>query len=89
MTLHLLTIAMGMASALLAFAFGFPQWFRVRRTGSVAGISLPGVANTLVSTAGWLGYGLVIKDVWVLTTTLVGIPATMADRKSTRLNSSH
>jgi uncharacterized protein with PQ loop repeat len=78
MTTTLLIIITGLATALLAFAFGFPQWFRVRRTGSVAGISLASVTNSLVSDAAWLLYGLSIKDVWVTTTSLVGLPAIIA-----------
>jgi uncharacterized protein with PQ loop repeat len=78
MTTQLLIIITGLATALLAFAFGFPQWFRVRRTGSVAGISLASVTNSLVSTLAWLLYGLAIKDVWVTTTSIVGLPATIA-----------
>ena len=78
MTTQLLILITGLATAVLAFAFGFPQWFRVRRTGSVAGISLASVTNSLVSTAAWLVYGLAIKDVWVTTTSIVGLPATVA-----------
>lgn len=78
MTTQLLIIITGLATAVLAFAFGFPQWFHVRRTGSVAGISLASVTNSLVSTMAWLFYGLAIKDVWVTTTSIVGLPATIA-----------
>ena len=78
MTTQLLTLIPGLATAVLAFAFGFPQWFRVRRTGSISGISLASVTNSLVSTAAWLIYGLVLRDVWVTTTAIVGIPATVA-----------
>ena len=78
MTTQLLIIITGLATAVLAFAFGFPQWFRVRRTGSVSGISTASVTNSLVSTFAWLVYGLAIKDVWVTTTSIVGLPATVA-----------
>lgn len=78
MTTQLLILITGLATAVLAFAFGFPQWFRVRRTGSVAGISVASVTNSLVSTTAWLVYGLAIKDVWVTTTSIVGFPATVA-----------
>lgn len=74
----LLTLVTGLATAGLAFAFGFPQFFRVRRTGSAEGVSLASVTNSLVSTTAWLLYGFSLQDVWVITTSLVGLPAIIA-----------
>lgn len=78
MDLALLTFVTGLATAGLAFAFGFPQFFRVRRTGSAEGVSLASVTNSLVSTTAWLMYGFSLRDVWVITTSLVGLPAIIA-----------
>jgi uncharacterized protein with PQ loop repeat len=78
MDITLLTFVTGLATALLAFAFGFPQFFRVRRTGSAEGVSLASVTNSLVSTSAWLLYGFQLRDVWVITTSLVGLPAIIA-----------
>jgi uncharacterized protein with PQ loop repeat len=70
-----LTAVAGALTALLALAFGLPQYLHVRRTRSVAGISLPSIANSLVSTSAWLAYGVWLGDVWVTLTSLVGLPA--------------
>lgn len=78
MDLAVLTFLTGLATAVLAFAFGFPQFFRVRRTGSAEGVSLASVTNSLVSTTAWLLYGLHLRDVWVITTSIVGLPALIA-----------
>ncbi len=78
MSNDLLVIVTGAATATLALAFGLPQFFRVRRTGSVAGVSLPSVTNTLVSTTAWLFYGLHLQDFWVTLTSVVGLPSLVA-----------
>ena len=75
MTNDLLVIVTGAATAALALAFGVPQWLRVRRTGSVAGVSLPSVTNTVVSTTAWLVYGVHLHDFWVILTAAVGLPS--------------
>jgi uncharacterized protein with PQ loop repeat len=78
MSNDLLVIVSGAATAALALAFGLPQFFRVRRTGSVAGVSLPSVTNTVVSTTAWLVYGVHLHDVWVIVTAAVGLPSLVA-----------
>jgi uncharacterized protein with PQ loop repeat len=78
MSNDLLVILTGAATAALAVAFGLPQFFRVRRTGSLAGVSLPSVTNTLVSTTAWLFYGLHLQDFWVTLTSVVGLPSLIA-----------
>ena len=78
MTNDLLVIVTGAATAALALAFGVPQWLRVRRTGSVAGVSLPSVTNTVVSTTAWLVYGVHLHDSWVILTAAVGLPSLVA-----------
>ena len=78
MSNDLLVIVSGAATAALAVAFGLPQFFRVRRTGSVAGVSLPSVTNTVVSTTAWLVYGVHLHDFWVVLTAAVGLPSLVA-----------
>lgn len=78
MSNDLLVIVTGAATAALAMAFGLPQFFRVRRTGSVAGVSLPSVTNTVVSTTAWLIYGVHLHDFWVVLTAAVGLPSLVA-----------
>jgi uncharacterized protein with PQ loop repeat len=74
----LLTFVTGLATAVLAFSFGFPQWFRVRRTGSVSGVSLASITNSLISDVAWMLYGFHLRDVWVITTSLVALPSVVA-----------
>jgi uncharacterized protein with PQ loop repeat len=73
-----LVLVFGMLTTALAVAFGIPQFLHVRRTGSVAGVSLPSISNTLVSTTVWLLYGLHLHDFWVCLTSFAGIPAMAA-----------
>lgn len=77
-TPDLLVAVFGALTASLALAFGVPQFLRIRRTGSVAGVSLPSITNTLVSTTAWLLYGLQLRDVWVTLTSFAGLPALAA-----------
>lgn len=74
----LLVDVVGALTTALALAFGVPQWLRVRRTGSVAGVSLPSITNTLVSTTAWLLYGLQVRDGWIFAMSLAGLPALVA-----------
>jgi uncharacterized protein with PQ loop repeat len=78
MSPDLLTAVVGATTTALALAVGVPQWWRVRRTGSAAGVSLPSITNTLVSTTAWLLYGLHLRDVWVTAMSLAGLPALIA-----------
>ena len=78
MSNDLLVLVSGAATTALALAFGVPQWMHVRRTGSIAGVSLPSVTNTLISTTAWLVYGLHLRDFWVTTTSIAGLPALLA-----------
>jgi uncharacterized protein with PQ loop repeat len=75
---EVLTAVTGALTALLALSFGVPQFLHVRRTRSVAGISLPSITNSLVSTTAWLAYGVWLGDVWVTVTSIVGLPALAA-----------
>lgn len=78
MSHDLLVAVTGAATMALAFAFGLPQWLHVRRTGTVAGVSLPSLANTLISTVAWILYGLSLRDVWVTLTSTAALPALLA-----------
>jgi uncharacterized protein with PQ loop repeat len=78
MSTDLLVLVTGALTTALALAFGVPQWLQVRRTGSIAGVSLPSITNTLISTIAWLLYGLHLRDVWVTATSIAGLPALLA-----------
>ena len=78
MSNDLLVLITGALTTALALAFGVPQWLHVRRTDSIAGLSLPSITNTLVSTTAWLVYGVHLHDVWVTLTSIAGLPALAA-----------
>jgi uncharacterized protein with PQ loop repeat len=78
MSNDLLVLVTGALTTALALAFGVPQWLHVRRTDSIAGVSLPSITNTLVSTIAWLFYGIHLRDVWVTATSVAGLPALVA-----------
>jgi uncharacterized protein with PQ loop repeat len=78
MSNDLLVLVTGALTTALALAFGVPQWLHVRRTDSIAGVSLPSITNTLVSTTAWLVYGLHLHDLWVTLTSIAGLPALAA-----------
>jgi uncharacterized protein with PQ loop repeat len=66
---------LGLASVMLAFWFAVPQLVRLRRTHSAAGLSAESLANSTVSLVAWTAYGIVHASVWVVASSLVGLPA--------------
>lgn len=78
MSSELLVLVTGALTTALALAFGVPQWLHIRRTGSIAGVSLPSITNTVISTTAWMLYGLQLRDVWVTATSVAGLPALVA-----------
>jgi uncharacterized protein with PQ loop repeat len=66
---------LGVASVVIAFWFAVPQLMRLRRTGSAAGLSLESLANSTVSLSAWTAYGIAHSSVWVVASSLVGVPA--------------
>ncbi len=69
---------LGIASVLIAFWFAVPQLLLLRRTGSVAGLSLASLANSTVSLVAWTAYGVAHSSVWVVASSLVGLPSIVA-----------
>jgi uncharacterized protein with PQ loop repeat len=68
----------GLASVLLAFWFAVPQLVWLRRTRSSAGLSADGLANSTISLLAWTVYGIGHASVWVVASSLVGLPAVVA-----------
>jgi uncharacterized protein with PQ loop repeat len=69
---------LGLASVVLASWFTVPQLLRLARTRSVAGISLEGLVCSAVSLTAWTAYGLAFGKPWVVASSVVGLPATLA-----------
>jgi len=70
-----LRIVFGTAMVVLASLYALPQWLRVRRTGSVEGVSLAATSNAFISCTAWVIYAVVLGDVWVLLTCIAALPS--------------
>lgn len=73
-----LVVLFGVLTTLLALGYGVPQWLKVRRTGVVAGVSVPSISCALVSAVAWVVYAIWIQDVWVTLTSAAAIPGLAA-----------
>lgn len=75
MTVSLATVV-GLAGALLAFAFTVPQVHKLVTSGVAAGVSVASLANSTVSNVAWTTYGVLEHEIWVLMPSLLAIPGT-------------
>lgn len=73
-----LVVVFGVLTTILAIGYGVPQWLKVRRSGSVAGVSVPSISCALVSAVAWVLYGLWLLDLWVVLTSGAAIPGLTA-----------
>ncbi|MTB85392.1 hypothetical protein GGQ24_13730 [Nocardioides sp. zg-578] len=67
----------GLAATLLAFGYTVPQFRKLRRTTSAAGVSVAALACSSISNLAWTTYGVIERDVWVALPAAVSIPATL------------
>jgi uncharacterized protein with PQ loop repeat len=70
-----LRVVFGVVMVALAALYALPQWLKVRRTGSVEGVSLAAVSNAFISCVAWVAYGAVLGDLAVLLTCLAALPS--------------
>jgi uncharacterized protein with PQ loop repeat len=70
-----LRLTFGVVMVGLAALYSLPQWLRVRRTGSVEGVSLAATSNAFVSCVVWVLYGATLGDLAVLLTCLAALPS--------------
>ena len=75
MSTDTLRIVVGVVMVALAALYSLPQWLRVRRTGSVEGVSLAATSNAFISCTAWVLFGIVLGDPWVLLTCLAALPS--------------
>ena len=54
MSTDVLRVVFGTAMVVLASLYALPQWRRVRRTGSVEGVSLAATSNAFISCTAWV-----------------------------------
>ena len=78
--LSMLTAAdvLGLLATALAAWFSVPQVVRLARTGNVAGVSAESLAASLVSLTAWTLYGAAHGYAWVVASSVVGVPSTLA-----------
>lgn len=67
----------GLAATLLAFGFTVPQFRKLRRTTSAAGVSVAALGCSSISNVAWTTYGVLERDVWIAAPAAVAIPATL------------
>jgi uncharacterized protein with PQ loop repeat len=67
----------GLVGTILAFLSVVPQARKLRRATSAAGVSVAGLANSVVSGLGWTYFGLVRDDIWVALPAAVTVPPTI------------
>ena len=75
MSTDALRLVFGIVMVTLAALYSLPQWLRVRRTGSVEGVSLAATSNALISCVAWVAYGTALRDVAVTLTCIAALPS--------------
>lgn len=71
-----LATVVGLAGTLLAFAYTVPQMRKLARSGSAAGVSVAGLANSTVSGIAWTFFGVVEHEIWVVLPAFLALPGT-------------
>jgi uncharacterized protein with PQ loop repeat len=74
-TITLATLV-GLAGTLLAAGYTVPQFRKLRRMRSAAGVSVAALANSTVSGVAWTVFGVLEHEVWVALPAAVAVPAT-------------
>lgn len=75
MNLDLATVV-GMAGTLLAAAYTVPQFRKLRRMTTAAGVSVAALASSTISGVAWTVFGVLEHQVWVALPAAVAVPAT-------------
>lgn len=71
-----LATLVGLAGALLAFAYTVPQMRKLARTETAAGVSVAALANSTISGVAWTVFGVAVHEVWVVLPSLLALPGT-------------
>jgi uncharacterized protein with PQ loop repeat len=75
MNLDLATLV-GVAGTLLAAAYTVPQFRKLRRMTTAAGVSVAALASSTISGVAWTVFGVLEHQVWVALPAAVAVPAT-------------
>ncbi len=71
-----LTTLVGLAATLLAVGYTVPQFRKLRRMTSAAGVSVAALANSTISGVAWTVFGVLEHQVWIALPAVVAVPAT-------------
>ncbi|MDI6911544.1 hypothetical protein [Nocardioides sp.] len=75
MNLTLATLV-GLAGTLLAAGYTVPQFRKLRRMTTAAGVSVAALASSTISGVAWTVFGVLERDLWVALPAAVAVPAT-------------
>lgn len=75
MNLTLATLV-GLAGTLLAAGYTVPQFRKLRRMSTAAGVSVAALASSTISGVAWTVFGVLEHDVWIALPAAVAVPAT-------------
>lgn len=64
----------GAGTVFLAIAVSVPQFVRLWRGDTAAGVSLPAVLNSAISFLAWTVYALCLGDGWLIASSAIGLP---------------
>ena len=76
MNLTLATLV-GLAGTLLAAGYTVPQFRKLRRMTTAAGVSVAALASSTISGVAWTVFGVLEQDVWIALPAAVAVPATV------------
>lgn len=76
MNLTLATLV-GIAATLLAVGYTVPQFRKLRRMTTAAGLSVAALASSTISGVAWTVFGVLEQDVWIALPAAVAVPATV------------
>ncbi|MBI2245691.1 MAG: hypothetical protein HYU55_17705 [Nocardioides sp.] len=76
MNLTLATLV-GLAGTLLAAGYTVPQFSKLRRMATAAGVSVAALASSTISGVAWTVFGVLERDIWVALPAAVAVPATV------------
>ena len=67
----------GIAATLLAVGYTVPQFRKLRRMTTAAGVSVAALASSTISGVAWTVFGVLEQDVWIALPAAVAVPATV------------
>jgi uncharacterized protein with PQ loop repeat len=79
-------VVFGVVMVGFAATLTIPQWAKIRRTGSVEGVSFAATSNSIISASAWIVYCFSAHDYWMLIASSAPLPAVIATWRILRRN---